>query len=203
MEALGKSRGGGDSLFLQRGVQKSWGGRGKRSGESLVSWLSQRGSKAPKGATRVPAQPCVCCARSGKSCAGSCKGLLGVGSPMGPRGCLLLLPCVPGPRRGPPWPRFSSETRFNKWGESSGLEGGDVGSPVTSAHGAEGLGSDQGCCWPCTATSGGPWLVAAPPARQGWPASAPGFCGDAAGDWPWWHHGGEVSWTSPPPATVA
>lgn len=39
VEALGKSRGEGDTLFLQHGVQKSWSGRGKGSGDSLV-WLS-------------------------------------------------------------------------------------------------------------------------------------------------------------------
>lgn len=45
VEALGRGRGGGYTLFLQRGVQKSWGGRGKGSSDSLVSQLSQQGLK--------------------------------------------------------------------------------------------------------------------------------------------------------------
>ena len=67
MEALGKSRGEGDTLFLQRGVQKSWEGKG--SGDSLVSQLSQQGLKRVKSLGRercvwvcFPAQPmCLLC----------------------------------------------------------------------------------------------------------------------------------------------
>lgn len=101
MEALGKSRGGGgDTLFLQHRVQKSWGGRGKGSGYSLVSQLSQQVLKRVKSLGRetcvwvcFPAQPlCV-------YYASSCKGLLGVGSPVGCWGCLLLLVYIPGHRQ--------------------------------------------------------------------------------------------------------
>lgn len=43
VEALGRARGGGYTLFLQRGVQKSWGGR-RRGSET--PWSLSRASKA-------------------------------------------------------------------------------------------------------------------------------------------------------------
>lgn len=66
VEALGRGR--GYTLFLQCGVQKSWGGRGKGSSDSLVSQLSQQGLKRVNHLGRemlaracFSAQPvCVC-----------------------------------------------------------------------------------------------------------------------------------------------
>lgn len=130
MEALGKSRGEGDSLFLQRGVQKIWGGRGKGSGDSLVSQLSQQGLKRVKSLGRETAClglfPCPAPVFIVLVHVKACWVLEALRAPGAVCCCWCVSLDTGGELGACPWPRLGRKSCLNERGVSSGLESCDV-----------------------------------------------------------------------------